>query len=290
MGDSKLADEKKRLSTNVLGDFFVDSTCINCDACRQIAPSVFAENGDYSSVRKQPEFAGEERDAWHALLACPVGSIGCAGRSRANEFRGDFPLPVDGEVFYCGFNSRDSYGANSYFIAHPDGNWLIDSPRYVRGLQERLDEMGGIKYIFLSHRDDVCDADKYAAHFGSKRIIHQAELSSQPDAEIVMEGRQAISLQPGFDVIPTPGHTEGHCVLLYKNKYLFTGDHLCWNREEQNLGAFEKYCWYSWSEQKLSMKTLLTYEFEWVLPAHGQSVCLKPEKMRRSLSRLIKQM
>ena len=36
-----MADLKKKLSTNVAGDFFVDSTCINCDTCRQLAPATF---------------------------------------------------------------------------------------------------------------------------------------------------------------------------------------------------------------------------------------------------------
>ena len=35
---------------NVDGEFFVDSTCIDCDACRQIAPAVFHDIGDQSAV------------------------------------------------------------------------------------------------------------------------------------------------------------------------------------------------------------------------------------------------
>ena len=282
-----MADKKKRLSTNVAGEFFVDSTCIDCDACRQIAPYVFAEDGQYSAVKKQPGSSAEETAAWHALLACPVGSIGCDGNNRAAEFAADFPLLVDGDVSYCGFNSRDSYGANSYFVVHPDGNWLIESPRFVKTLAERFEQMGGIKYIFLSHRDDVADADKYAAHFGSKRIIHQTELSAQPGSEIVLTGNEAQLLHDDFLVIPTPGHTIGHCVLLYKNKYLFTGDHLAWDREHNTLEAFKDYCWYSWDEQKISMKRLLDCSFEWVLPGHGQRVQLNAAEMKQSLAVLV---
>lgn len=281
-----MANPKKRLSTNVDGDFFVDSTCIDCDACRQIAPTVFVENGEYSSVMKQPESEQEEQEAWRALLACPVGSIGSCGKNRAHEFQADFPLLLEDEVYYCGFNSEDSYGANAYFIKHPDGNWLVESPRYVKSLAEQIGKMGGIKYIFLSHRDDVADADKYAAQFGSTRIIHKADLSAQPSAEMVLEGREPITIGTGFEIIPTPGHSKGHCVLLYKNKFLFTGDHLYWNREQQQLGAYERYCWYSWEEQKKSMSDLLNYKFEWVLPGHGQKVRLSPEKMKEELAAL----
>ncbi len=285
-----MANQKKRLDTNVAGDFFVDSTCIDCDACRQIAPSVFKEQGDYSSVYNQPSTPEEERSAWQALLACPVGSIGSSGANRAIEFQDDFPLHVADQVYYCGFNSKDSYGANSYLIVHPDGNWLVESPRYVKSLANRIEKLGGIKYIFLSHRDDVADADKYAAQFGSKRIIHEADLSAQPGAEIVLTGTEAQTISEGFDIIPTPGHSKGHCVLLYKNTYLFTGDHLYWDRESKQLGAYERYCWYSWDVQKQSMKDLLKYDFAWVLPGHGQSVQLPAEKMHSELKSLVARM
>jgi hypothetical protein len=33
-----MADYKKRVPNNLAGKFFVDSTCINCDTCRQLAP------------------------------------------------------------------------------------------------------------------------------------------------------------------------------------------------------------------------------------------------------------
>jgi hypothetical protein len=36
-----MADPAHRLPENVEGSFFVDSTCIDCDTCRQIAPATF---------------------------------------------------------------------------------------------------------------------------------------------------------------------------------------------------------------------------------------------------------
>ena len=35
-GGSARANPRKRVPENVPGGFFVDSTCIDCDACRQI--------------------------------------------------------------------------------------------------------------------------------------------------------------------------------------------------------------------------------------------------------------
>ncbi|MBA3239840.1 MAG: MBL fold metallo-hydrolase, partial [Acidobacteria bacterium] len=64
--------------------------------------------------------------------------------------------------------------------------------------------------------------------------------------------------------------TRGHMVLLYKSKYLMTGDHLAWSPKRQTLTAFRSACWYSWPEQTRSMQRLLDYSFEWVLPGHGR--------------------
>ena len=49
----------KRLAENVPGDFFVDSTCIDCGTCRQVAPATFADGRDASYVHSQPGGADE---------------------------------------------------------------------------------------------------------------------------------------------------------------------------------------------------------------------------------------
>lgn len=282
-----MADVKKRLPENVAGEFFVDSTCIDCDACRQLAPEVFQDTGEYSSVYHQPQNAQEERNALRALLACPTGSIGTLHTNAAKTVMSDFPLALEDDVYYCGFNSPKSYGGNSYFIRHPEGNWLIDSPKFLPYLVKRFDALGGIRYIFLTHEDDVADAAQYANTFQSQRIIHRAELAAQPDAEIVVEGDESVSIHPEFLVIPTPGHTRGHCVLLYRNRFLFTGDHLSWSRYQQRLSAWKDYCWYSWEEQKRSLAKLQAYSFAWILPGHGQRIALSPDEMQQALAELV---
>ena len=71
-----MAAIRKRRSENVAGSFYVDSTCIDCDQCRQIAPASFFQAGDQSAVFRQPVTAEETRAALEALVTCPVGSIG----------------------------------------------------------------------------------------------------------------------------------------------------------------------------------------------------------------------
>jgi glyoxylase-like metal-dependent hydrolase (beta-lactamase superfamily II)/ferredoxin len=282
-----MATREQAVPENVPGPFFVDTTCIDCDTCRQIAPATFGETGEFSFVQLQPRDDAERRAAVRAVIACPTGSIGGAAADQAAAAADEFPMPIAGGVSYCGFNSRKSFGGNSYFVEHPDGNWLIDSPRFVERLARRFAERGGVRHIFLTHRDDVADAEKYAARFGAERIIHRLELAAQPGAERVLDGFEPVELAPGFVAIPTPGHTRGHCALLYRNEFLFTGDHVWWSRRRGRLTASRDVCWYSWREQVDSVRLLERYSFEWVLPGHGERAYFPREEMRAQLGKLV---
>lgn len=283
-----MADQAKRLSTNIAGNFFVDSTCINCDTCRQLAPSSFVENGDYSSVYRQPVWEEEVHQAYQALLACPVGSIGAIvpDKAQMRAATESFPMRIDDTIYYNGFNSEKSYGANSYFVRHPDGNWLIDSPRFMKKLEDFFEKMGGVNYIFLTHEDDIGDAPRYADRFGAKRIIHRADADAQPDAEWVIDGLEPVSAAPGFRIIPIPGHTDGSMALLYGDRYLFTGDHMSWDREINGLRLATVYVWDEETLRRSAAK-LLEYSFEWLLPGHGDRIHLPSSRMREELRLLL---
>jgi len=283
-----MANKNKRLANNVGDNFFVDSTCINCDTCRQLAPATFAENDDFSSVYRQPVGDAEVHAAYQALVACPVGSIGTiqGDKAQMQQAVASFPLKLDNHIYYNGFNSEKSFGANSYFLRHPDGNWLIDSPRYVRHLVTAFERMGGIKYIFLTHEDDVADAGRYAAQFGATRIIHGADADAEPGAEWIIEGLDAVEVGPEFRIIPVPGHTQGSIALLYADRYLFTGDHMGWDRDVNGLRLATVYVW---NEEILRRSTarLLDHRFEWVLPGHADRIHLPAARMKQELQRLL---
>jgi glyoxylase-like metal-dependent hydrolase (beta-lactamase superfamily II) len=193
---------------------------------------------------------------------------------------------MEGEVYYCGFNSDKSFGANSFFIKHPGGNWLIDSPRYIKQLVEFFEREGGVAYIFLSHEDDVADAAKYAQHFRAKRIIHRQDLDAVPDAEWVIDGTDAVQLASEFVAIPVPGHTPGSTALLYRRHFLFTGDHLWWEPDRQILQSPRQLVW-NRSALIGSIAKLLDYHFEWVLAGHGDRIKLPAGEMKAQLNDLV---
>lgn len=280
-----------RLETNVPGDFFVDSTCIDCDACRQIAPEIFHDAGGQSAVLRQPQTDGELLAAQKALLACPTSSIGDLARRDMTAALAAYPEPIDGAVYRCGFTSDDSFGAFSYLIRKDGGNILIDSPRFAGPLVKNIAAMGGVARMLLTHQDDVADHEQFHERFGCERVLHRADVHAQTNAiERQPEGDDPIELEPGLLMIPTPGHTRGHAVYLWQERVLFTGDHLAWSESRGHLYAFRSACWYSWSEQIRSMERLLDYRFAWVLPGHGRPIHLAPDAMRASLERCIQWM
>ena len=76
-----MADKNNRLPQNVPGPWYVDSNCIDCDLCRETAPTVFRRDEDNgnSVVFHQPETEEERKLAEEAKEGCPVEAIGNDG-------------------------------------------------------------------------------------------------------------------------------------------------------------------------------------------------------------------
>jgi glyoxylase-like metal-dependent hydrolase (beta-lactamase superfamily II)/ferredoxin len=286
-----MAQAALRISANVDGDWYVDSTCIDCDACRQISPTVFHDAGDQSAVFHQPESAEELLAAQKALISCPTASIGSLARHDMKAALHAYPELVEGDVYRCGFTSESSFGAFSYLIRHGNGNILVDSPRFAGPLVKNIESMGGVRRMLLTHQDDVADHQKFHDRFGCQRVMHRDDIRSRTAViELQPEGSDPIALEPDLLMIPTPGHTRGHAVYLYRDRFLFTGDHLAWDESRDRLYAFRSACWYSWSHQIESMKRLLQYRFDWVLPGHGRPIHLPADRMHDELVKCVKWM
>lgn len=284
-----MAHLQQRRPQNINGEFYVDSTCIDCDTCRWMAPEIYHRDDEQSAVYRQPTNETERLRSLQALLSCPTSSIGTVDKPKdIKQAQETFPILIDRNVFHCGYHSEKSFAATSYFIQRSEGNILVDSPRFTPPLVKRLEEMGGIRYIYLTHRDDVADHQKFQEHFGSDRILHSDDITADTrDVEIKLSGFDPYQLATDLLIIPVPGHSKGHTVLLYENKYLFTGDHLAWSETANQLVAFKDFCWYSWNEQLKSMQKLAAYSFDWVLPGHGRRYHSNPETMQKQMQECV---
>lgn len=79
-----MADVKTKRKENQLGRYYVDESCIACDACVTSAPQNFSINEDqgFAFVKKQPETSQEEDQCHEAMEGCPVEAIGNDGEEK----------------------------------------------------------------------------------------------------------------------------------------------------------------------------------------------------------------
>ncbi len=266
-----MANIQKAHPQNVQGPLFVDTTCIDCATCFHLAPEIFQELDGKSVVKGQPHGPKEWLLAKRAILSCPTSSIGVSvAPQEFNNLGSGLPFEISEGVFYCGYTSPHSFGASSYLIVRSSGNVLVDSPRFNSQLAQKIEALGGIRYMFLTHQDDVADHKKFHSFFNCKRIIHSDEVNSDTqDCEIQLIGSETVHFASDLKIIMTPGHTKGHMNLIYRGKFLFTGDHLFVDPDLGQLRASKSYCWYSWVEQVKSLEKLAQEKFEWILPGHG---------------------
>ncbi len=275
---------------NADGPWFVDTRCIDCGTCRDLVPELFAAvRGDQSIVTVQPDDADGEHRAWLAAEACPTQSIGRTPRTPRPQ--GLYPLPVDGPVYDLGHTAEDSFGATGYLVLRPEGNLMVDAPRYTRALTAPIDALGGVAHVLLTHRDDVADAPRWAERYRARMWIHEDDRSAAPTATDLFHGEAPVTVAPGVVALPVPGHTRGSVVFAVDETWLFTGDSLAWSHRGQDLVAFQGACWYSWPAQTRSLARLAeTVSFSWVLPGHGARVGLDPDDAHRRLVALVTRM
>ncbi len=76
-----MAERTDKQPTNIDGMYYVDTQCIDCDVCRDMAPDHFMRNDAdaYSYVFRQPVTAEELDLCEEALQSCPVEAIGNDG-------------------------------------------------------------------------------------------------------------------------------------------------------------------------------------------------------------------
>ena len=288
-----MALEKNRLSNNSLGPFFVDSSCIDCGSCWQIAPKHFAPAENRSFVHTQPKENKEVQKALMALVDCPVAAIGAPKELIAQIPENIFPQLIrkhsSGDIYYCGWSSKKSFGASSWLIIRPEGNVLIDSPRWSTPLAKTIAQMGGVKHMLLTHGDDVADHELWSKSFHCERWIHENDASAAPQVENLISEMDCLDFYKDLKLIHTPGHTAGSIVILLgrREQIIFSGDHLWWNPDQNSIVASPKYCWWNWSEQIKSIKKLLNFDISLILPGHGHAHEFLPGEWRKALEKTL---
>ena len=118
----------------------------------------------------------------------------CLPRGDEDE---DEDVDDDVGIYHLAYHSQRSYGATPYLISLSRDcgddsvtvNVMVDSPRWSAPLADRLEAMGGVHVIFLTHRDDVADHDRWAERFGAQRVMHALDVGAKTkDVEHKLRG------------------------------------------------------------------------------------------------------
>ena len=118
----------------------------------------------------------------------------------------------------------DSFGGISYVVKNDGNPFMTDVPEYLESTLLFIEGFGMPEFIFLTHRDDVADAEKFRERFGSKLIIHQTERRAVNQPDVTFEDFLEIG---DVMIIHTPGHSPGSSSLYYpRASVMFTGDHI----------------------------------------------------------------
>ena len=321
-------------ATGEWGRVHVTRTCCGSATCRNFAPNLLGEvapnhalrddggtpasgpdvlpgsyeSGAYTGVVHQPRNKEELLAARTAAAACPFGAIRLE-RPTARIPRGELESPWHGwprrledNVWAVGHPSPKNFGAMSYFIELPGGGVLVDPPKPGEELFRWLEEHGGVRWLFLTHRDHTKHHADFAARFpGLRRVIGAADVNLREtpyetatgDVELKLSSEAGPMTLEGtplpedaladaeLAVLPQPGHTPGSLCLLYRRRFLFTGDHLSYSRRLGHIIAHRLQCWGDWENQSSSVRRLIDWaeagqlRFAWILPGHGEWHCLE---------------
>lgn len=165
----------------------------------------------------------------------------------------------------------------SYLIEEDDFILLIDGPQQLTEEHEDfLESFGKPIRVFLSHESTGGDGKVLQEKFGAKIYLHKADkngnwLKVKPDVLI----EDGFEFDKNLKVIHVPGHTPGSSVLFdQKNKIMFAGDHI----DGTSRGEIRDFIDNNDGQEGdikqrfESTKTLLSYDFEKILPFHAEMI------------------
>lgn len=161
--------------------------------------------------------------------------------------------------------NRDTLGGSSWFLQHPQGNGLVDVPALAPENLSFLEQRGGIRWIFLSHRTNFGKAQAFQEHFGCALIVQEQEAYLLPQARTtpfqhewaIDQRAEAGPGAPDLTALWTPGHTPGSSCLYWHRHggVLFTGRHLL-PTPQGDLGPLRMSKTFHWPRQVRSVQAL----------------------------------
>ena len=150
--------------------------------------------------------------------------------------------------------------SHAYFLQCIEVNVLIYNTSHAEEIKH-ITEMGGIKYQYLSHRDETgASLQTIKDQFGSELCCHAKEepfITESCPVDVIFT--ENIMHSSGIDVIQTPGHTNGSISFQFNSllgcTYLFTGDTIFQSNGHWNVLTFPE----AGGSDEALLESLLTY-------------------------------
>lgn len=190
-------------------------------------------------------------------------------------------------------------GENCYIIQDEQTKetMIIDPGNYTKELAEMLETLNiKLKYIVLTHchADHISGVEKIKEKYGGKVLVHMKDSEGLAKPEVNLcyyiglddiyvhadsrlnDGDLLHINNLEFEVIHTPGHTQGSICLYCKQEGLiFSGDTLfrgAWGRTDLPTSSFEDVI------NSITNILMPLPENTIVYPGHGKSTLIKEEK------------
>jgi glyoxylase-like metal-dependent hydrolase (beta-lactamase superfamily II) len=143
---------------------------------------------------------------------------------------GKLPTEILPSIFAFAPN-RDTLGGTAYAIVTSAGNILVDSPAWNDINQQFITDLGGVKWLALTHRGGIGKATTIATELGCEVLIQEQEAYLLPELKLTTF-QDRFNLKDSIHAIWTPGHSPGSACIYYRGAggVLFTGRHLLPNQ------------------------------------------------------------
>lgn len=128
--------------------------------------------------------------------------------------------------------NRDTFGGTSYLIVRNEGNILLDCPAWDEANQQFLQAVGGVRWLFITHRGGIGKTKEIQSTFEKCEILIQEQEAYLLPGLRVTRFCHEFSISPYQKVIWTPGHSPGSSCLYHsvEGGILFSGRHLLPNQ------------------------------------------------------------
>ena len=161
------------------------------------------------------------------------------------------------DTVYAFSPNRDTLGATAYLIVENRANILIDCPAIDELNLKFLQQQGGVRWLFLTHRGAIGKAEKIQQETGCEIVIQEQEAYLLPELAVKNFSDEFV-FSPSCQAIWTPGHSPGSSCLYYAGSggVLFTGRHLLPNQQGEPVPLRTSKTFH-WPRQIRSVQSLI---------------------------------